>query len=302
MKLEEFALKAQYELKQGSYIKNSNDYNLMLYEIQQGYVRILTTIVCLSREVTKEELKEIQNRVGTKKIRYGVDGNKSVLLYLLDDLYGPVKEEKVNKVIENIYMFTSALRDLGITPQSKCIFCGLDKEDEEVVYENYNGLYLPQHLSCREKAKNIAVSKMNKDNANTKMYPLSIALASLGALLAALIINLLVIFVFDGTMYAIMYALVPIAAFFAYKLGKAPRNKKMVLYIILASIIGTLIIDFAFYSLAAAGLNISFSEFISANSGAILKQEATTILFLGIGVWISWGIITKTNDRDLKKF
>ena len=56
MKLEEFALKAQYELKQGSYIKNSNDYNLMLYEIQQGYIRVLSTIVCLSREVTKEEL------------------------------------------------------------------------------------------------------------------------------------------------------------------------------------------------------------------------------------------------------
>ncbi len=302
MKLVDFAVKAQFELKQGCYIKTTNEYNLMLIEMQQGYVRVLGVLVCLQKEVTKEELKEIQTKVGTKKIRFADNNSKSILLYCLDDLYGPVKEEKVQKTIDNLYTLTTVLSEINIFPQSKCIFCGLEKEDEDVVYDLYNGLYLPQHLSCRETAKNVAINKMHQDNSKTQLYPLSIILAFLGGLLAALIINLLVYFVFDGTVYAIMYALVPIAAFFAYKLGQAPRNKKMVLFIILASFISTLIIDFSFYSLMAAGLNLSFGQFLTEYSGDIIKQEAISMLFLGVGVWVSWSIITKTNDRELKKF
>ena len=45
-----------------------------------------------------------------------------------------------------------------------------------------------------------------------------------------------------------------------------------------------------------------FVDFLSENKAAVLGNEGMTLLFLAIGVWISWNIITKTNDTDVKKF
>ena len=302
MKYLDFVNKAGFVLKSGFYIKESNNYNLMLMEFQQGYVRVMGVIVCLEREVTKDEIKMLQKNADSKKIRYADNKSKSILMYSLDDLYGPTKEEKVEKAINNLFLFTNELMNMNIKNQSKCIFCGNDKEDEELIFDNYNGLYLPQHDSCRQQAKCQAVSKMNNENANTQMYPISILLAFGGAFLAALVINLLTSFVFNGTMYAITYALVPITAFFAYKLGKAPRNKNMIISVIVASVVATLLIDMIFLYHVALGYNMRFIDFLNENKTAVLGNEGMTLLFLAIGVWISWNIITKTNDSDVKKF
>ncbi len=301
MKLIDFAKRAQFEEKQGFLIKESNGYNLLLNELQVGYVSYIVVLVCLDKAITKEQVKEINQKVGTKRISFSGKSN-SVLMFQFDDLFGPVKEEKVNKAIDNLSTFTQVLAAMNLNNQSKCIFCGQDKEDEDVIFGNYNGLYLPQHESCRQQAKTKAVAKMNQENSNTKMYPISILLAFGGAFIAALIINILTYFVFDGTMYAIAYALVPIAAFFAYKLGKAPRNKKMIVSIIAASAVATLLIDIIFLYIVSLGYNMSFIDFLIENKTAVLGNEGMTLLFLAIGVWISWNIITKTNDSDVRKF
>lgn len=301
MKLMDFANRAQFEERQGFLIKESNGYNLILRELQMGYVSYIVVLVCLDKTVTKEELKEINQKVGTKRISFA-DKTNSVLMFQFDDLFGIVKEEKINKAINSLFTFTSTLLEMNFNNQSKCIFCGQDKEDEEVVFGNYNGLYLPQHLSCRQNAKNKAVSQMNKENANTQMYPISILLGFVGALLASLLINILVYFVFDGTMYSLMYAAVPLASFFAYKLGKAPKNKKMVLSVVITSVVATLLVDFIFYGLMAVGLDMTFGAFISEFATDILYTEFMTLLFLALGTWVSWNIISKTNDKDVNKF
>ena len=114
MKVVDFATKAGFEIKEGFYIKEINGYNLMLMEFQQGYVRIMGTLICLERDVTKEELKIIKEQSGSKKIRYADNKSKSILLFSLDELYGPVKEEKLNNTIQKLYAFTSALLNLNI--------------------------------------------------------------------------------------------------------------------------------------------------------------------------------------------
>lgn len=302
MKCVDFANRAGFVVKDGFYIKESNGFNLMLMEIQQGYVKPMIVLVCLDREISKDELKLIQDNVGYKKIRFADNKSRSILLFSLDELYGPVKDEKIERMINYLSSFTYSLNELNIKNQYKCIFCGLEKEDEEVVYGNYNGLYLPQHLSCRENAKNRAFQKMNQENANTQLYPVSILLGLVGAVLAALLINILVYMVLDGTVYSLMYAAVPLASFYAYKLGKAPRNKNMIISVVITSVIATLFIDFVFYGLMAVGNNVSFAQFFNEFKGAILGQEAMTLLFLGLGTWVSWNIISKTNDSDVKKF
>lgn len=128
MRISDFSVKAGFELKDGNLIKESNGYKLMLTEFQQGYVRIMGMLVCLESSVSKEQLNEIKEKVGTKKIRFLDPKKQSILLYSLDELYGIVKEEKVNNVIEKIDLFTKVMSEMGILSQSKCIFCGLEKE------------------------------------------------------------------------------------------------------------------------------------------------------------------------------
>lgn len=149
---------------------------------------------------------------------------------------------------------------------------------------------------------NHTMAKINKDNANTQMYPLSIFLGAIGAILAALLINILVYFVFNGTVYAIMYAAVSIASYFGYKLGKAPRNKKMIATIIITSVLATLLMDFSFYGLMAASLEQSLSQFLSENMSGILGNEGISLLFLAIGIYVAWNVISKTSDKEADKF
>lgn len=302
MKLKDFAEVAGFQIIENKYIKDSNNFKITLVERQQGYVNIILALVCTSAPVSKEQLNSLKEAVGSKKIGYLDYKLKNVLAFNLDNLFGKVKNEKVANAIDLLDKWTELMPSLGILPQTKCIYCGLDKEDEEVVYTNYNGFYLPQHLSCREQAKQKVKEMIEEDNKNLTNLPISILLSTIGSFLAALLINLVSMFLLDGTVYALMYIIIPFAAYFGYKLGKSPKSKVMLYTVIGTSYVGTFIVDLCFYALMASAENMSFGQFLTQYQSDILQSTFVSFAFLAIGIILAWKAINKTTDQQERKF
>lgn len=303
MKFLDFAQKGGFNNLDGIFVKESNGFHIMLKEFPQGYIKVLGAVVFLKNNVTKEQLKQLREKVGTRKINYAYPKTSNVLVYLLDDLYGIVKEEKLQKVLNNLSLFTNALNEFGFSELDKCIFCESEKEEEQLSFGSYNGFYVPMHHSCKEEAKNKVQEAIKKDYAlNKDKYPISFLLACVAGFITVILINVISMLLLNGTVYAMSYALIPIASYFAYRLGKAPRDKKMVILIIIASVLSTLIVDCVFYVLDAIAQDLTLGQYIKDYFGDLSKNTFFSLLFIAIGIWISWGLINKTSDKDLKKF
>jgi hypothetical protein len=103
--------------------------------------------------------------------------------------------------------------------------------------------------------------------------------------------------------YALLFSLIPLCAFWGYKLGHAPRKTYMIFIVIGISVLMVGGLELLMYSIiAAANGFLSLAECLSLpqNMSLFLKDIAMAYLFLGIGIWISWAYISKTTDKELK--
>lgn len=142
-----------------------------------------------------------------------------------------------------------------------------------------------QEELVREEPKQEFIQPTNKT--------LSIVLSAVGAIIG-LIPAVLVVY-FTDTLYGLLFALPPIAAYFGYKLGKAPITKFTTVLVIIETLVVCALAIVIEYALVATALGVSLIEVISIPEAEFGKALLQVLLFACIGIAVSWNIIRKTN-------
>lgn len=201
------------------------------------------------------------------------------------------KEKQVNYFNNFMTTLTNTLNSEEIKNIDNCGLCGIEKPDEDVEFTVYKGLYIKLHKSCIEAAYEEERREIAKENANIKRLPLSIILAFLGAVIG-IIPSIISIFGFSY-MFAVLFAICPLASFFGYKLGKAPLRWYATAISAVCSLIVTALFVVCYAALIAVAANVTLLEVFKDPEVGAVGFLAQALLFDGLGILCSWGYISK---------
>lgn len=212
------------------------------------------------------------------------------------------KTPLVDQFVRVADAIAAALSAHGLSPAVTCAVCGGGTPDSLCVVNTYQ----PVHAACMhqklETAKEQAME--NKENG-------SYLTGTLGAILGALVGTILplVMLIATDTLYALLFALVPLAAMFGYRKFKGKSDKISIVIVIVVSILAVVLMAYAvivYYIMQQMGVGLgtamSFvSRFMSGSDFAeLLGQFWKGFLFMGLGIVISWGYLTKTSSAEVK--
>jgi hypothetical protein len=255
-----------------------------------------TAFYVLSMVVTKPLSKANQttfNQETKCALQMNAYGQNTILQTMLALPLGAEKQKEMfHKVLNSL---TLCLKSEQIEEPTTCILCSVAKEDEEVEWMPYGGVYAPIHKGCIEAQAIQEKQIIEAENKNTKYLPLSIILSLVGAIVG-MIVPLLVQ-IFASYFIGILYALIPFCAFFGYKLGKAPRRVYTTIIVIVESLLVSVGSIVLIYAVLAGMGNVSFVELIKDPDAGFAGEIAYSLLFTIIGIAVTWGYITKVRTN-----
>lgn len=207
---------------------------------------------------------------------------------------------------ENFDNALSALAELftaaGLTPPTVCPFCKGNGCDTLAFV---GGGYVPVHRACLDRALagNATAARRSMQQGN---YFTGILGALAGGLVGALP-SLLTIW-FASRVFALLFALIPICAYQGYKLCRGRLNRVATVVTILSSILQVFVLEqLLFYISVVDYYGIWPSIFSSMilyfrlyTPGDMIASMATQLVFVALGIWISWRMITQTGGTALQ--
>lgn len=207
---------------------------------------------------------------------------------------------------EGIFATISAIENAGFTPVQKCPYCKQSGCNTAAFYHaaKVSG-FRPVHHACLSEAVNKAEDKVEKTVQNGS-YILGIIGAVLGMLIGTLP-NLLTIIVAEKE-YAVFFALIPICAYFGYKLFRGKMNKSALIVTIIMAILGVYMLGFesaVYFGIKEYGIDKSdaiklFFTMASMPENWIdlTKNMLIEFVFAALGVFLAWRIIKRNPKGD----
>ena len=293
MNIKQIAEALDFKQIKGVYCKDLENFHLTLLLTQPHMAVVATCAYVLNKPVGEEDFEEFVVEFGKKVIRR----QNNLLFVDLPKLTNGFKkkEEDIAEALELIEKVSEKLTILGYTNYAKCAFCS---GEDNLEYDVVNDLYLPIHPECLQEAINDVAKEIEQENSKLGRLPLSIMLTVAGAVVG--LIPTIVMIYLTETIYALLFTLIPICGMVGYKLGGGPRNKIMTVTTIISSVAVVFGFSVVIYILAFLASNAQFGDFLSANIGAILGDLARNLLFIAIGIWISWKLISNTKENQYK--
>ncbi len=190
------------------------------------------------------------------------------------------------------------LKDLGIAIDDTCPVCGRGGCEAAAPYGQ---AYRPVHRACLESA--LAGTKESAaENRQNGSYLSGIAGAILGGIVGV-IPSLLTVIAVD-TVYAILFALVPLCAYYGYKLFKGKMDRTALICSIVMGILSVYILNFSGigyiliedYGMTFGRMLQAMPAFLGDISvwGEITRSSITQFIFAAIGIFLVWGAISRT--------
>lgn len=205
---------------------------------------------------------------------------------------------KAKELVSPIRTVLTALSSLGFEPTQECPVCGQTGCDCAIFLKNEFRL---AHTAC--------LDTLDSDAAQTKQSGEkgSLLLGILGAFLGMIVGTLPNTFtILDMQMeYSIFFALIPICAYFGYKLlhGKMKRPIPLIVSVIM-SVLGVFMLMFEVVTISVMKeMEIETGEFFTVFGilikesemwSAILTDSFQEFLFTGLGLLVAWRIIAST--------
>lgn len=203
---------------------------------------------------------------------------------------------------------TAALRENGLSPADTCALTGAARPDSLCLVRTgpFDSFQPVSAAAVR------ALDEKNRESLDQNEMNGSYALGFVGALLGmlvGLIPNLLTI-IFAERIFGILFALVPLASMFGYKLMRGKMSKGSVAIVVALSLLGVVLIPFfelTYYfvhdygaafgeALSTAGQLMLMPEVLSELAGELLQL----LLFMALGIWIAWRYISGQTNRSLR--
>ncbi len=294
--IEKLASLLGYESSNGVLYGIKNDYHFSLYKTKINYVNFYALSIVCTHMLSNETIKTLKKTLKIT-IEYGSMNDNLIFNALFTSASKPEKSvEQIANIIDTV---TLALQDQHINEVNTCLFCGLEKEEEETSWVLYKKLYICAHQLCLENDYEKQEQIIKAEDANLKKLPLSIVLAVIGAFIGT--IPAILVMIFTGWLFGILFAVAPICSFFGYKLGKAPMRWYATLIAVISSLVACIVSIFIIYFTLAALSNVDFVELIKDPSSGFMAMFLQAFLFDVIGVLCAWGYITKINHRKVDK-
>lgn len=250
----------------------------------------------------KERIKEIKKELkacGSKAKFYSVTDKKitfSIPFKKKGDLYD-------QQFLTFMGEITRVLQNVGIGPADTCVVCGGGTPRSMCCLDGYQPVHKTCLTSVQEKAKD-AVDQ-NQENGS---YLTGIVGAVLGTIVG-LIPNFLTIW-FGEVIYAVLFALVPLAAMWGYTKFNGKKSKVSIVIVVLLSFISVFVLQYAVaavtvmneYGLGFGETMDSIFEIFGNLEGIIftMQESVTEFLFMLIGILVAWKNISNTNASTLK--
>lgn len=217
-------------------------------------------------------------------------------------------EEAAARFTEKLDKLTAALREQGIAPADTCAVSGASRPDSLCLVVS-DGILSYQPVCAaviREKGTH-AREKAEENQANGS-YVLGFVGALLG-MLVGLIPNVLGI-IYTERIYGLLFALVPLASMFGYKLFTGKMSKGSIVIVIVLSLLGVVLIpwmELSFYlvrdygTTVREGLSYAAQYLLAPGSLAEIGGELLQLLlFMALGIWIAWKYMSgQTNSSQV---
>lgn len=215
------------------------------------------------------------------------------------------KEPADEQLRRQLDVITDALRENGLAPADTCAISGAEQPDSLcMVQTGAICSYQPVMGSQIHDRKQQAVERAEQNEQNG-----SYALGILGALLdmlLGLIPNLLTV-VWMERIFALLFALVPIAAIFGYKLLGGRMDRTSIVIVILVSLLGVpVMIYFELVIYIVQEYGASLKEALSAALEVVKEVDfwrevsgelLQLLLFMGLGILFAWKTVTGQTNQ-----
>lgn len=214
-------------------------------------------------------------------------------------------DDIAGRFAERMDVITAALRDNGVAPADTCAVSGSSHPDSLCLIASGGAVSYQPVCAAAVRNQNDQTREQVEDNEVSGNYALGIIGALLG-MLVGLVPNLLTI-IFVERIYGILFALVPVAAMFGYKLFKGRMSRASVVIVIVLSLLGVVLIPYAelaFYLIRdyhlpfGEGLSVAFQLMADPGNWADLRGEfLQLLLFMALGIFVSFRFLRgKTNS------
>lgn len=283
------------------YVGHLEDYYFSIIPIQGNY-NGQGALFVFPNEVSKEMRKTVQKQLKTPVLfkKHKIK-NDALLIYLPMKLFSNKDkyEEKVNSIItQAVATFKTNL----LRQTQNCDICKAPFEsEEEKMFHVWQDSYVPSHEACLGREINKVKESIRLEDTRSNYLIVSIIFSMIGAVIG-IIPMVLGVFYMD-TYYALFYALIPVGAFYGYKLGKAPMKNYMLYLIIIISVIVVVVFQFLYWSIIAMSFDLTLAQVLRSVDGrnGFLRDLMISLVFLGIGIYLSWRYISNTNANKLKQ-
>lgn len=295
MKLDVLAQRFNMSMEQGVPVSTVNGYRVQVINFYvDAFVKVPMMCFVFEHTLSKDQIKSIQKTVGMTAIRIEsvVLNNNAVIIPFKR---GTKPSEKHDEYMRKV---TQAFHDLGLRDLSHCPFCGKEDTDSTRVIK---GVIVPVHDACAKELYQQITSHVEELEKSNKGMGKSIVFAIGGAVVGA--IPTLISIIFFQYMLAILYALIPLASFYGYKYGGAPKKSYVPILISVISLLIVVVMMAWLYGSIAASEGFTFSEAMEIQefSASFFSDLFTSVLFLAIGVFISWKQMYKQTTAAIKK-
>ncbi len=275
--------------------KNINGFDISLKYINVGYnVWTGAFYTHVNKLIEKDEIKKIKNELGLLLFFDQINQNFYNLRIEPKEMLikNTIKdEEKAQTILNKLDLITKYLNEFEYTQPTNCFICG-----NEATVNILNEDKLPHHEECVKNEIQVHNQKVELEGGDVNKVPVSILFAILGAVVG-LIPTFISVFFFNS-MFAILYALIPLASMFGYKFGKGIQNKTMPIAIIISSIIATVLFELGSALYISSIIDMSFEEYLSTE---FLPQIGMSLLFCALGILIVFKNISNTiNNKKIQ--
>lgn len=206
-------------------------------------------------------------------------------------------DEQLRIILDEI---AHALEEADVVPADTCAVCGKDHPDSLCMMSTYQPVHAACVLSMGDSAR-----KNTEENAIKERY-LTGTIGALFGVLVGLVPSLLSILLFDR-IYTVLFVIVPLLAVLGYRKFHGKRSGVSILIVIILSLAGVVMLEFLAVAISfKQELGLSLMQalrytlgylFSVMGIGVLLQENLAELLFMAIGIFISWPFLVQTNHR-----
>lgn len=195
----------------------------------------------------------------------------------------------------------AVLREKGLSPAQTCACCGRGAAESLCMVTTFQ----PVHAACMQQKIQSVKAQVESNQQNG-----SYLTGALGALLGALVgaIPAILILLLTDTLYSLLFALVPLAAMYGYRLMKGKNDKVSIGIVVLISILSVVFMVFVlsvillmreFGASLGEALDYMFHYLDFSDFVEIVGSFWQGFLFMLLGIAASWGYLSRTGKSQV---